>query len=150
MAKQKAARKGELRAASVEIVIEVMKQLANRYPSCKSNTTDREILRRVILGQLNRICRDRYGAEFPDDEAGNGDLAVLLRYYALHPTNPREQIRHTIETRAPWMSKEEKKLTIGDLAILDPRRLWLAPEERVWLSNADRERLRAWNIPPGT
>lgn len=116
-----------------------------------SKKTDREILRRIILGQLNRVFRDRYGAEFPDHEAGRPDLEVLLRYHALHPTHARENMRNTIETRAPWMPKAEADLVIGDLAILDQRRLWLSQAElrqQVWLSNADRQRLKAWNIPP--
>ena len=74
-----------------------------------------------------------------------------MRYHALHPTHARENMRNTIETRAPWMPKAEADLIIGDLAILDPYRLWLRPEElrqQVWLSNADRQRLKAWNIPP--
>ena len=117
----------------------------------KSKKPDREILRRIILGQLNRIFRDRYGAEFPDDDAGHPDLEVLLRYHALHPTHARENMRNTIETRAPWRPKAEADLIIGDLAILDQRRLWLSQAElrqQVWLSNADRQQLKAWNIPP--
>jgi hypothetical protein len=110
-----------------------------------------EVIRRVILGELHRVFRDRHGPEFPDNEAGHRDLDILLRYHALHPTHGREKMRHTIETRASWMKEDEVEMTISDLTVLDPRYLRLKPEElrdRIWLSSADRERLRAWHVPP--
>jgi hypothetical protein len=117
----------------------------------KAKVEKSEILRRVILGQLNRVFLDLYGPEFPDDDAGSEDLATLLRYHALHPTHGRERMKNCIETRAPWMAKETAEYLIGDLAILDPRYLRLSPAElrfRVHIHSEDRERLRAWNIPP--
>jgi hypothetical protein len=69
----------------------------------------------------------------------------------MHPTHGYEHMKNCIETRAPWMAKEQAQLYLHDFCNLDLRRLWLSPaelREKVWLSNADRERLRAWNIPP--
>jgi hypothetical protein len=105
----------------------------------------------VILGELNRVLRDRHGPEFPNSESGRRDLDVLLRYHALHPTHGREKVRHTIETRASWMKEDDVEMTVSDLTVLDPRYLRLKPDElrdRILLTSADRERLKAWHIPP--
>jgi hypothetical protein len=105
------------------------------------------------LGELNRIFYDRYGPEFPDDSAGREDLEILLRLHALHPTHGRERVKNAIETRAPWLAKETAETLIHDFATMDPRRFW-GPWWRdelklaMNLTTADRERLRAWHIPP--
>jgi hypothetical protein len=49
------------------------------------------------------------------------------------------------------MAKEDAESVISGLAVLDNRYLRLSRSElrdRVGLRNADRERLKAWNIPP--
>jgi len=119
--------------------------------SASKTKSNPETIRRVILGELNRVFRDRWGPEFPDSAEGRDDLQVLLHFHALHPTHGREKMRHTIETRASWMKQDEVDLIVGDILILDPRRLRLSSNElreRIWLSNVERERLRAWHIPP--
>src|SRR6516225_5592939 len=128
-----------------------IKHVSPKKYADKAKVEKSEILRRIILGQLNTVYRDRYGPEFPDDDAGREDLETLLHYHALHPTHGRERMKACIETRAPWMAKAEAEFVIDDLAKLDPRRLRLIPAElrfRVHLHSADRERLRAWNIRP--
>ena len=58
--------------------------VANAKQARKPKLDKSEILRRVILGELNRVFRDRWGPEFPEgDEGALGDLEVLLRYHAL-------------------------------------------------------------------
>jgi hypothetical protein len=37
-----------------------------------------EIIRRVRLGHLKRLLRQRYGFELPDDDAGREDLELVL------------------------------------------------------------------------
>jgi hypothetical protein len=121
--------------------------------ACKPKDNS-EGLRKVILGQLRKIFRERYVRnkyQFTNDEAGRDDLIVMLHYLALHPTYPREQMRNAIEIWAPWMSKDEAEMIISDLANLARRYLWLGREElrqKVWIKQADRERLGAKNIPP--
>jgi hypothetical protein len=126
------------------------KYLAPRQTD-SNHRVDKEILRRVILGELNRVFRDRWGPEFPQgDDWALENLETLLRYHALHPTHGREHVKHCIETRAPWLTQEQSELYISD-ASLDARYLWLGADElreRVWLRNTDRERLKAWHIPP--
>ena len=110
-----------------------------------------EMLRRLLLGDLRRIFRDRWGYQFPDDDAGRGDLEVLLRVIGLHPTHGRERMKNAIEIYASWMSEEEAELLVHDFATLDPRRQRLSQEElreKVWLSTADWERLKAWRVLP--
>ena len=36
-------------------------------------------MRRLLIGDLRRIFRHRYGATLPDDDAGRDDLELLLR-----------------------------------------------------------------------
>ena len=64
-------------------------------------------------------------------------------------------MKNTIETLAPWMPKAEAEIIIDDLADIDRRRLWgpwLGRKElklsHVTVTTADRERLKAWHIPP--
>ena len=106
----------------------------------------------LLLGDLNRIFRDRWGPEFPDgDDWALMNLEILLRFHALHPTHARDRMKNVIETRAPWMSKEQAQVYLDDYASSEPRRLWpyrLELIERVHISNADRVRLGAWRIPP--
>jgi hypothetical protein len=56
-----------------------------------------------------------------------------------------------VKSNDPNFIREEKERTISDYANLDPRRLWPSRQElreKVFLSTADMERLKAWHIPP--
>jgi hypothetical protein len=127
------------------------KLVANQKPGSKPKT-DRETLRKVFLGDLNKIFYDRWGPTFPEgDDWALMNLEILLRFHALHPTHGRERMKNCIETRAPWMSEEQAQVYLDDYASDDPRRLWpyrLELVERVHVSDADRVRLGAWRIPP--
>ena len=48
-----------------------------------------ETIRRLLLGDLRRIFRHRYGAILPDDDAGRDDLELLLRLISLSPKADR-------------------------------------------------------------
>ena len=37
-----------------------------------------ETIRRLKLGDVMKVCRDRYGLELPDDDAGRDDLEIML------------------------------------------------------------------------
>jgi hypothetical protein len=117
----------------------------------KKAKTDPEIIRRVILGELNRIFRDRYGPEFPDDDAGRDDIELLCKLHALHPTHGREKMKNAIEVWAPWMKKDEAELIMSDCLVIDSRRIRPWPNElrdKIGLSTIDYERLKAWHVPP--
>ena len=128
-------------------------KLVSVAPRSRKEKTNKEAIRRAILGELNRVFYDRYGPEFPDDDAGKDDLEILLRLHALHPTHGRERMKNVIETRAPWMAREAAEILIHDLATMDARRFW-GPWWRdelklaMNLTTLDRERLKAWHIPP--
>jgi hypothetical protein len=44
-----------------------------------------ETIRRLLIGDLRRIYRYRYGAILPDDDAGRDDLELLLLPISLSP-----------------------------------------------------------------
>ena len=71
-----------------------------------------------------------------------------MRVLALHPTHGREQMKHCIETSAPWLSEGQRQVYYDDYPNADhlPSREHL--RERVWISIAEREIHRAKNIPP--
>lgn len=63
--------------------------------------------RRVRLGQVRRVLRNRYGHQLPDDDAGREELFELLLINSLHPTHPVERMQQEIEVWAPWLSEQE-------------------------------------------
>ena len=123
---------------------------ASQQPGCKSKS-NKEAIRRVLLGELKRIFNYRYGPVFPNDSAGSEDLETLLHYEALHLTHGRDRVKNAIEVWAPWMPKEQAETLIHDFANMDRRRLWLHPDDlklRMNLTTKDWERLGAWHIRP--
>ena len=110
-----------------------------------------ETIRRLILGDLRKIFRHRYGPTLPDDDAGREDLELLLRLISLSPREGEERMQFQIETLAPWMPETEAADLINNLLRLDLRLRRLSGKEagkQVQLTNAERERLRAWSIAP--
>jgi hypothetical protein len=108
-----------------------------------------ETIRRLIVGDLRRIFRHRYGATLPDDDAGRDDLELLLLPISLGPKAAAEKMQHTIEVLAPWMPQAEASALIDNLIRLDAR--YRRPSgaemgERIRLTNAEREGLKAWRI----
>jgi hypothetical protein len=110
-----------------------------------------ETLRRLLIGDLRRIYRHRCGAILPDDDAGREYLELLLRLISLSPRAAAEKIQFQIETLAPWMPETEAADLINNLLRLDLRFRRLTSKEageQIQLTNAERERLRAWSIAP--
>jgi hypothetical protein len=110
-----------------------------------------ETIRRLLVGDLRRVLRHRYGATLPDDDAGRDDLMLLLRLAAVCRTEPREKMQHEVELYAPWATAAEAEQWIDDFQRLDPRRVWLGGKElgeRLNVTNAEREGLKAWRIVP--
>ena len=110
-----------------------------------------ETHRRLRVGDLRRLFRARYGATFPDDDAGREDLAELLKPISLGP-DPMTRMMNAIEVQAPWMSQVEADELVGYIGLQLP--LWerrptgVSLGKRLIVSNAERERLRLWSIAP--
>jgi hypothetical protein len=116
-----------------------------------SKREKQEVLRRLLVGDLRRVCRHRYGPTLPDDDAGRDDLGVLLYPISLDPNMAVEKMTAEIEVIAPWMPDSEAKQLIGDLMNLPlywRKRPAKEIGERLRLTNAERERLMAWRIAP--
>src|SRR5262249_41297346 len=96
-----------------------MKRLAGRRARVK--LSDNEMLRRLRLGELRRLARDRCGSVLPDDDAGREYLFELLLPISLGPYEairrpgavqlwgPTDRMRQEIELWAPWMSEDEAR-----------------------------------------
>jgi hypothetical protein len=115
------------------------------------NVSKRERLRRLLLGDLRRLLRHRYGHTLPDDDAGQEDLDLLLYAISLDPVAPAEKMNHQIETIAPWMDVDWTEENIEDymyLALGERRLSAQQIGERLQLTNAERERLSLWRIAP--
>ena len=103
-----------------------------------------ETLRRLIVGDLRRVLRHRYGPVLHDDDAGRDDLTLLLLPVSLSPKAAPEKMRHQVEILAPWMPESEATDLIDSILQLP---LWYRRPsfkeigERIRLTNAERERL---------
>ena len=109
-----------------------------------------EMMRRRRLGNLRRLFRDRYGYQFPDDDAGREDLYELLLPISVG-RHADIKMPHEIELWAPWMAPDEANELI-DRIDRTPMR-WRKPKaellgKRLRLTNDERERLKLWTIRP--
>jgi hypothetical protein len=110
-----------------------------------------ETIRRLLLGDLRKVFRHRYGPTLPDDDAGRDDLELLLRLISLSPREGEERMQFQIETLAPWMPETEAADLINNQLRLDLRFRRLSGKEAgkwIQLTNAERELLKAWRITP--
>jgi len=78
-----------------------------------------ETVRRLRYGDFLRFFRHRWGHTLPDDDAGRGDLWLVVTTVSLAADNPKEKMRHVIDLWAPWMSAEERDLYIEHVWGLD-------------------------------
>ena len=97
------------------------------------------------------IATSRGYFHFPDDDAGRGDLWLLVLNVSLAIAEPKKKMRHVIEMWAPWLKADEREAYIEHVWGLDfYERLMTAREigERLGLTNAERERLKLWQFKP--
>ena len=66
-----------------------------------------ETLRRLRFGDLRRLLQHRWGYVLPDDDAGRGDLWLLVTNCSLAAAEPEKKMAHVIEVWAPWMTPDE-------------------------------------------
>ena len=84
------------------------RRAARRGNVRRGGPTDKgELLRALLLGDLRRLFRHRYGFTFPDDDAGLEDLTLLLFVHSLALNWPREKMRLAIRKQAPWLSEAQ-------------------------------------------
>jgi hypothetical protein len=123
-----------------------------------------ERLRRLRLGDLHRLLRDRCGPTLPDDDAGREYLKELLLPISLGPAEarngsggmvkvwtPTDKMRREIEQWAPWMSKDEADLLLDEINRMPPweRMVKAGPlGQRLRLTFAERARLDLRTIGP--
>src|SRR5262249_32199897 len=109
-----------------------------------------ETIRRLRLGDLQKILRSHYGYNLPDDDAGREDLVELLLPISLGPED-RRKMANAIEIYAPWMGADEAGQLIDQINRMplserkvSARRLG----ERLRVSNQEREALKLKTIKP--
>jgi hypothetical protein len=109
-----------------------------------------EMLRRLRLGNLRKLFRDRYGPVLPNDDAGREDLYELLLPISVGP-HADIKMQNAIEVWAPWLPPADVKELV-DCINLTP--IWNRKPtarqlgKRLRLTNGERERLRLWTIAP--
>jgi len=109
-----------------------------------------ETLRRVRVGDLQRLFRARYGKQFPDDDAGLIDLKELLAPISLGP-NAKRRMKATIEIWAPWMQAPATEALIAEIMALPRKERMLTAKvlsHRLGVKNFERERIGLRTIPP--
>jgi hypothetical protein len=67
----------------------------------------------LILGDLQKFFDDKYGAAFPDDDAGRDDLVVLL-HYVVQLGDPLA-LRACAGRCCPWLSDMEYTAMIAGI-----------------------------------
>jgi hypothetical protein len=110
----------------------------------------REMIRRLRLGNLRKLFRDRYGPILPDDDAGREDLYELLLPISVGP-HAEIKMPYAIEVWSPWMLQEEASQLIDQINLTPiwgrlPNAAVLGA--RLRLTNGERERLKLWTIAP--
>ena len=122
-----------------------------RSPVMGDKADKYETLRRLRFGDLLRLFRHRWGHVLPDDDAGRGDLWLLVTNCSLAAAEPEKKMAHVIEVWAPWMSPEELAAYVQHVWGLDLyQRIQTARElgEQLGLTNATREALKLWRFLP--
>jgi len=122
-----------------------------------------EILRRLRLGDLRRLLRDRCGSVLPDDDAGREYLKELLLPISLGPNEairrpsaveiwgPTTRMRREIELWAPWMSEDEARdlrLEVNAMPTWQRKPMARTLGERLQVPYAERARLGLRTIGP--
>jgi hypothetical protein len=109
-----------------------------------------ETIRRLRLGNLRTLFRNRYGTVLPDDDVGREDMRELLLPVSIDPNADIKMLK-MIEIWAPWMSSAEAEHLVDQINRTpiyqrkpDAERLGF----RQQVTNQERERLRLWTIAP--
>jgi hypothetical protein len=109
-----------------------------------------EVIRRLRLGDLQKILRFRYGHTLPDDDAGREDLFELLLPISLGQEE-RRKMMNAIEVNAPWMDADETMQLIDQINRMpsyERKRTARRQGEIMRISKAEREVLKLKTIAP--
>jgi hypothetical protein len=93
----------------------------------------------LILGDLQIFFDDKYGATFPDDDAGRDDLVVLLHYVA--QLGDARTTTACAAHRCPWIKAEEYTAMIAGIERAPLRWRADALASEIGLDNRTRTRL---------
>jgi hypothetical protein len=110
----------------------------------------REQIRRVRLGNVRTLLRQRCGYALPDDDAGREYLDELLKIVSLGP-DAEQQMLNTIEVWAPFVSRRKAPALVARINRIPSSLRWPKPKllgASLRLINAERERLHLWAIAP--
>jgi hypothetical protein len=108
------------------------------------------MIRRLRLGNLRKLLRDRNGPILPDDDAGREYLLELLLPISVGPL-AAIKMSNAIEVWAPWMQQKEAGAIIDQVNLMP---IWQRKPtarvlgERLRVTNGERERLKLWTIAP--
>jgi hypothetical protein len=143
-------------SSSAEIINFPTKRTTVR-PRRRFKLSKHEELRRLRLGYLRNLLRDRCGPVLPDDDAGREYLKELLLPISLGPNEavelwgPTDRMRCAIEVWAPWMSEDEALELRLEINAMPRWERWPSQRtlgERLNVTYAEREKLRLWGIDP--
>jgi hypothetical protein len=110
-----------------------------------------ECIRRLRYGALIKLFRHRWGNVLPNDDAGRGDLWLLVTNVSLAAAEPEKKMHHVIEMWAPWMSDREREEYVRHVWGLDLYERTETAEaigRQLGLTNAEREKLKLWPFKP--
>ena len=89
-----------------------------------------ETIRRLRLGDLQKVLRWRYGPTLPDDDAGRDDLRLLLQTISMGQGD-WTKLKNAIEVWAPWMNAGEALQLIDEVTIVH-RTICASPRHARW------------------
>lgn len=99
------------------------------------------------IGQLRRLLNRRWGAVLPPDDAGRGDVAVMLDHMVQRSDRPFE-IDNFLDAQAPWMPQEEREAAKQAAATGGARWSADALGQHLRLTMAERSELKITTIAP--
>jgi hypothetical protein len=108
------------------------------------------MIRRLRLGNLRRLLRDRNGPILPDDDAGREYLHELLLAISVG-SHAEIKMSNAIEVWAPWMQQDEATRLTDEI---NRTPIWHRMPtahrlgKRLRVTNGERERLKLWTIAP--
>jgi hypothetical protein len=97
--------------------------------------------------ELDRLFTHRWGKILPDDDAGRGDVRIMLHTLGRR-SEPIQRIEAWLHQRAPWFAGEERDRLIE--AVLENPLRWRADTlgRMLGLTTADRAVLKIRSIGP--